>query len=360
MATTSVLAVENRVAVAKLTGELHLYGQSGPVLDRVLGEQPGMIGGAASDDEDLVDLAQLLIGQSLLVEHDAVVDEMAQQGVGDGGGLLGDLLEHEVLVATLFGGRHVPVDMELPGIRRVVRAVEIGDPVTVGGDHHSLVLTQFDRVAGVFDERSHIGPDEHLAVTDPEYQRGGTSRGDDGARVVGVGEDEREVALQARQNCHHGGDEVTCGGSVVVLPRHQMHGHLGVGVAGELHARGFQFGAHRRVVLDDPVVDDRDLSRSVEMRVGVAVGRPTVGRPARVAEAGAARQGRGVGFGQSGLQIGQPSCPATNGQPAISIEQSDARRVVSAVLHPAQRVDNDVAGRTLPDVADDSTHSHPG
>ena len=56
------VAVQNRVAVAELTGELHLDGQPGPVLDRVLGEQPGVIGGAAGDDEHLVDLAQLLIG----------------------------------------------------------------------------------------------------------------------------------------------------------------------------------------------------------------------------------------------------------------------------------------------------------
>ena len=71
-------------------------------------------------------------------------------------------------------------------------------------------------------------------------------------------------------------------------------------------------------------------------------------------------EGRGVGFGERGLQVGQPARPAAHRQPAMSVEQRDARRVVAAVLHPAQRVDDDVAGRTLPDVADDSTHSHPG
>ncbi len=72
-----------------------------------------MIGGAAGHHEHLVDLAQLLIGQTLLVEHDAAVDEVAQQRVGHCGGLLGDLLEHEVLVAALLGGRQVPVDVKL-------------------------------------------------------------------------------------------------------------------------------------------------------------------------------------------------------------------------------------------------------
>ena len=106
------VAVQNRVAVTEFAGQLDLDGQPGPVLDGVLGQQPGVIGGAAGHDEHLVDFAQFLIGQPLLVEHDAAVDEVAEQRVGDGGGLLGDLLEHEVLVAALFGGRQVPVDMK--------------------------------------------------------------------------------------------------------------------------------------------------------------------------------------------------------------------------------------------------------
>ena len=110
--------VQNRVAVTEFAGQLDLDGQPGPVLDRVLGQQAGVVRRAAGHDEDLVDLTQLLIGQALLVEHDAAVDEMAEQRVGDRGRLLGDLLEHEVLVATLFGGRDVPVDMEGRGHSR--------------------------------------------------------------------------------------------------------------------------------------------------------------------------------------------------------------------------------------------------
>ena len=110
-------AVQHRVAVAELAGQLDLYGQPSPVFDRVLGQQPGVVRRAAGDDEDLVDLAQFLVAQPLLVEHDAAVDEVAEQGVGDRGGLLGDLLEHEVLVAALFGGRQVPVDVKLAALR---------------------------------------------------------------------------------------------------------------------------------------------------------------------------------------------------------------------------------------------------
>ena len=230
-------AVQHRVAVAELAGQLGLHGQPRPVLDRVLGQQPGVIRGAAGDDEHLVDLAQLLIGEALLVEHDAAVDEVAQQGVGDGGGLLGDLLEHEVLVAALLGGRQIPVDMKVAGTRVRPVAVEVGDPVAVGGEHHGLVLAQLDGVAGVFDERRHVGADEHLALADAEHQRRGPAGGHDRARLVGVGEHQREMALQPGQHGEDGLREIACGVAVVVLPGDQVHGDLGVGVAGELHTR---------------------------------------------------------------------------------------------------------------------------
>ena len=124
--------------------------------------------------------------------------------------------------------------------------MEVGDPVAVGGDHHRLVLAQLDGVAGVFDERRHIGADEHLAVADAEHQRRGPPGGDDRARLVGVGEHQREVALQPAQHGEHGGREIAGGVAVLVLPGDQVHGDLGVGVAGELHAGGLQLAAQRR------------------------------------------------------------------------------------------------------------------
>ena len=138
-----------------------------------------------------------------------------------------------------------------------------------------------------------------------------------------------------------------------------MDGDLGVGVAGELDAGGLQFLAQLGVVLDDPVVDDRDLARRVAVRVGVAVGRPAVGGPAGVAEPGAAREARGVGLGQRRFEVGQATGTPPDRQPAGAVEQGDAGGVVAAVLHPAQRVDDDSASIPRPDVADDSTHRYP-
>ena len=148
--------------------------------------------------------------------------------------------------------------------------------------------------------------------------------------------------------------------AVVVRLRHQVDGHLGVGVAGELDAGGLQLVAQRREVLDDAVVDDGDLARRVAVRVRVAVGGTSVGGPAGVTEAGAAGQRRRVGLRERVLQVGQSAGPPSYCQLADAVDQRDARRVVTAVLHPPQRVDDDVAGRLMPDIADDSAHSPSG
>ena len=101
------------------------------------------------------------------------------------------------------------------------------------------------------------------------------------------------------------------------------------------------------------------LPDGVAVRVGVAVGRPAVGGPAGVAHAGAAREACGVGLGERGFEVGQPAGAPAHGQAADTVEYGDAGRVVAAVLHPAQRVDDDAASVSRADVADDSTHRYP-
>ncbi len=122
---------------------------------------------------------------------------------------------------------------------------------------------------------------------------------------------------------------------MLVLPGDQVHGDLGVGVAGELHAVGLQLTAQPGEVLDDAVVHDRDLARGVAMRVGVAVGRPAVGGPTGMAQAGTAGEAGRVGGLQRRLQVGQPPGAPSHRQSATAIDQGHTGGVIAAVLHPA-------------------------
>ena len=99
--------------------------------------------------------------------------------------------------------------------------------------------------------------------------------------LVRAHRDERVVAAQLGVGAAHRLDEVA-----VVVVRDQVRDHLGIGLGGELGALCDQPALERDVVLDDPVDDDVDPVGGVEVGVGVLLGDPAVGRPARVADAG--------------------------------------------------------------------------
>ncbi len=187
------LLVEHRVAVAELRGQFDLDRDAGPVLDGLLADESRVEGRTRGDDEHLVDVAQFLPVQALLVERDLPVDEVPEQGVPDGTGLFLDLLEHEVVEAALLGGGEIPVDVERPSVDG--GAVEVGDRVAVAADLDDLVLAELDGVAGEFDERRDVAAEERLAVADAEHERRVSPRGNDDVGLVGVEQNQRECAF---------------------------------------------------------------------------------------------------------------------------------------------------------------------
>jgi hypothetical protein len=323
------------------------------VLDRVLRDHAGVERRAARDDDDLVDVAQLLVGQPHLVEDQLPVPaETAQQGVGDRLRLLGDLLEHEVVVTALLGGGEIPVDVE--GAPLAGLTGEVGDLVGVGPQHHDVVLAELDRLAGVLDERRDVGTEKHLAFADAQHQRGRAARGHQDVRVGRVTEDEGERALEAAEHGAARGDEVAAAAARLHLAPHQVGGHLRVGVGLQIDPGGLELRAQRGEVLDDAVVHDRDVARDV--RVGVPVARATVGGPAGVADAGGTREPAPARRRELRLEVGELALLLLDPGGARAVEDGDTSRVVAAVLHPPQGLDDDREGGPVPDISDDSAH----
>ena len=71
-----------------------------------------MVGGAAGDDHDAAQVAQLVLGHPEPVEHEMAVADAVADRLGDAFRLLEDLLEHERLVAGPLGCVVVPVDLD--------------------------------------------------------------------------------------------------------------------------------------------------------------------------------------------------------------------------------------------------------
>ena len=77
--------------------------------------------GAAGDDLDAAEIAELLLGDVHLIEENLAgfQGDAAEHGVAHGARLLENFLEHEMLEAALFGGNRVPgdvMDLRLDGI----------------------------------------------------------------------------------------------------------------------------------------------------------------------------------------------------------------------------------------------------
>ncbi len=148
-------------------------------------------------------------------------------------------------------------------------------------------------------------------------------------------------------------DSGDCGFGVVALVElggEQVHHGLGVGVGLEAGACGFQLGAQLGEILDDAVMHDRDALGHV--RMGVALARLAMGRPAGVADAGPALQRL---LGEQAFQVAQLALGAAALDMAV-LHRGDAGRVIAAIFEAPQRIDEAVGDRRFSQDSNDSAH----
>src|SRR5207237_4331886 len=105
-------------------------------------------------------------------------------------------------------------------------------------------------------------------------------------------------------------------------------------------------------VFADPVVGQGERAAAVAVRVRVTLGRGTMRRPTRVADAAAAVQWR---LGQKVPQAPDASRQLAGLDPT-SVQDRDSGGVVAAIFEPAQALHQNRCRFPRPDVPDDSTH----
>ena len=137
----------------------------------------------------------------------------------------------------------------------------------------------------------------------------------------------------------------------------QVRDRLGVGLGRERVAALLEPVAELPEVLDDPVVDHRDLAGAVLVGMGVEVVGPAVGRPAGVREPDR-RVGRPVRDRR--LEVGELARLLLDEQVALLVDEGDPGRVVAAVLEPPETLDQDGARLTRAGIADDAAHAPGG
>ncbi len=147
-------------------------------------------------------------------------------------------------------------------------------------EHRPVAVLEIADRVGERRQRDRVGAEIHLALAIADGERRALARADHQIVLAGEQEGERESAAQLLERGRH---RIGRRLAAFHLLRDQMRDHLGIGLADELGAALRQLFAQLAEILDDAVVDDRDALGG--MRMGVVLGRPPVGRPARVADA---------------------------------------------------------------------------
>ena len=213
--------------------------------------------------------------------------------------------------------------------------------------HRPVAVLQVGDGVGEGRERDGVRAQVHLALAVADGERRALPGADHQVVLAGEDDGERERAAQPLQRRLGRLDRRQ---ALIQIVADEVQHRLGVGLGLELVALGGELVAQLLEVLDDAVVHDGDAL--VHVRVGVALDRLAVRRPARVAEAGAALQGL---VGEPQLQVLELALGAAAVEMAV-LDGGDARRVVAAILEPPQRVDEVARHRLLPENADDAAH----
>ena len=323
-----------------------LDGHARPLLDRVARGDGGVVRGAGGEDDDPAQHLQRVVAEEAFELEPAVAHAIADR-LGDGVGLLVDLLQHERLEAGLLGALVVPVELDQLTLDRaaVLGAQEAG---TVGRDRDEVAVLGEVHLARLAQKRCRVGGEERLVAADADDERALHAGADEQARVVAVDRDEGEVTLELVEREARGLDEI----AVVVL-LDQVADRLGVRLGGEDVPGLAQPLAQLAVVLDDAVEHDRELLRILDREgMRVLLGDAAVGRPARVTEAGRGGRGAVAGGELQVLEVADGPCV----REPVLLEEGDAGRVIAAVLEALEAVEEQVLALTRSYVSDDPAH----
>ena len=288
---------------------------------------------SAGDDLDLTELRELLGVMSISSRKHApgLLADAAQHRVAHGARLLKDFLEHEMLVAALFGHDRIPQDVRHLALHRVGRRSRVSRTpsavsTAISPSARKNMSRVWLRIAGTSEATKYSLSPRPITTGGPER-----------AATILSGS-EREMTASAKTPVElrapllaHRGFQVA-----VQILLDQVRDDFGVGLGDELVALGLKLLLERQIVLDDAVVHHHDVAGAVAMRVRVLFGGRAVRGPARVADAvGAVER-----IHRAPPLPGSAACPKPAARSASCRRRShgDTSRIVSAVFQPLQPV----------------------
>ena len=348
-----IVRVYDRLAVPELGSVLDLNRDAGEFLDYVFAYQAGVPGSTAGADDkplgsqqlvSMVDDAGELDGAELRVES-------ALHGGAQGARLLEDFLEHEVRESALLD--LAEAHLQLAYHRGLLDLAEVGDfQIFAALDVGYLLLAEIDDLVGVFDDRRCVGANEVFILPHSDDERAALAGGYHPVRLRLVDDDERVGSHHIAQGEWHCLLEADAVRIHNVLD--ELHYDLRIRLTHKVVAQAGKLGLEGEVVLDDSVVDEGQAMVLGEVRVGVAVARLAVGRPAGV---GYAHGAADILVGRHRLEVLDLAFGLVNHEVGVVVDEGHAGAVVASVLEPCKALDQYRVGLPAAYISYYSTHN---
>ena len=199
--------------------------------------------------------------------------------------MLEDFLQH--VVRELASVHILRTEFDSADLITAGFASDRADLEGVPRDGDNIKIVQVNGVAGVGHDCTDVTGEKILVFANAENERRATTGSDQEIFDVGVNERDAVGAdhlFQGRAGCVHQPCFGILAVQLLINAANQMREHLGISVRGEFVSTfAHELLAQRGVILDHPVVDQRDLAALIKMRVSVFIRNFTVGSPAGVA-----------------------------------------------------------------------------
>ena len=294
-----------------------------------------MQGGAARDEDDPVYGAQLGRGQVQTAQMRRGLREMdaAAHGVLHGLRLLENLLEHEMRELTALD--FFCPKLDLMNLWADFRGIYGGNLEVFFHQSHDFEIVEVHDPPRVNDDRACIAGKEILAAADTDQQGAAAPRPDKSSWMFRVNDCDAVSSYHILERAPHGMSQEI---SITDTPRipvfevvlaDQMRQDLGVGLRQKTVPPGKKFLLELLVILDHAVVDERDGSGLVEVRVRILVARRAVGGPTGVPDPGGAL---GRLLTHQDRKFVDPAHLLSHLKPPPVVDDADARGVVSSIF----------------------------
>ncbi len=306
-----------------------------------------MIGSSAGYDVDGFDLRQVFPRQFDVIEpHHSVFIQPPADGFLDAVGLLVDLLDHEMRVPPLGGGFQVPGDLrQLFGDSF---SLEIIDFDRVPGENRDVSIFQEVHIFGVFEQGGNVRGDEVLSLANPDHEGAVLARSDQNIRTILVDDSQGVSPSHPFQGFVYRPQKIS-----PVVEIDEMRNHFRVGLGFENDAVVLELILDFKVIFDDAVMDHRQGTGFIAVRVRVGIGGLTVGCPPCMADAHASAQGLRLQLLFQEMQ--SPFLLLDDNFP--SIVDGNAGRIVPPVFQPGQPVHDDFHRLSRTDITHYSAHT---